>query len=155
MRPLLVSMHAGDYSSADCIVNINIYESMDKMKCVAMNGFWQKLWPEGVNDFWGVHNQEAKINILVLAQCFRRTFHKSGGHWHPGILNAHGGELMKEDHVSDPEDKEGSDMWRDLSWLPILLRRPPDGGWCSHFFEADHFKDRCLELEHSTKWCCV
>jgi len=31
MRPLLVSVHAGDYSSADCIVNINIYESMDKI----------------------------------------------------------------------------------------------------------------------------
>jgi hypothetical protein len=39
------------YSSAECIVNMNIYESMDKMKCMAMNGFWQKLQPEGVNDF--------------------------------------------------------------------------------------------------------
>jgi len=32
MRPLLVFVHAGDCSSADCIVNINIYESMDKME---------------------------------------------------------------------------------------------------------------------------
>jgi len=46
---------------------MNIYESMNKMKCMAMNGFWQKLRPEGVNDFWGVHNLEAKIrNVLVL-----------------------------------------------------------------------------------------
>ena len=36
---------------------------------MAINGFRQKLQPEGVNEFWGVHNQEAKIrNILVLAQ---------------------------------------------------------------------------------------
>jgi hypothetical protein len=38
------------YSSAEYILNMNIHESMDKMKCMAMNGFWQKLWPEGVND---------------------------------------------------------------------------------------------------------
>jgi hypothetical protein len=51
MRPLLVSVLAGDYSSAERIVNMDIYESMDKMKCMAMNGFWQKLQPEGVNDY--------------------------------------------------------------------------------------------------------
>jgi hypothetical protein len=35
--------------------------------------------------------------------------------WQPGILNADAGDLTKEDHASDPEDEEGSDMWRDFS----------------------------------------
>jgi hypothetical protein len=41
------------------MVNMNIYESMDKMKCMATNGFWQK----GL-----MTSEEAKIrNIFVLA----------------------------------------------------------------------------------------
>lgn len=120
------------------------------MNCMAMNSFWQKLRPEGVNDFWGFHNLEAKIrNILVLA-------HNVSEERFPNLEDTMAsknsqcpcGNLTKENHVSDQEDEEGSDMWRDFSWLPVLLRRPPDGGRHSHFFEVDHFKDRCLKLEH-------
>ena len=52
---------------AECIINVE--EAVDELMSTALNGCWNKVWPEAVNDFQGFCKHQDKIrNILVLAQ---------------------------------------------------------------------------------------
>jgi hypothetical protein len=84
-------------SIADCTVNIK--ESMEKLKSLALNGYQKKFCSEAANDFQGLHNQQDEIkNILVLA-C------KVLGEGFPELeeanilefLNSHTAELTEEE----------------------------------------------------------
>jgi len=95
-------------------------ESVSDTKATPVNGCWEKLWSEAVNDFWGFMKQQDRIrNSLVLA-------HKVPGEVFsdlqeadiPEVLNICAdqlteGDLEKLTALSGMADEKESDMVED------------------------------------------
>jgi len=58
-RPLLLACERWKpYSITDCTTNIK--GSLDRLKSMALNASWKKLWLEAVNDFRDFPNSRTK-----------------------------------------------------------------------------------------------
>jgi hypothetical protein len=52
---------------------VNVKESLVSLNFVVLNGCWERLWSETVNDIWGFPNQQHAIRNICLSVCnFRR-----------------------------------------------------------------------------------
>jgi hypothetical protein len=89
---------------------------------MAVNGCWQQLWPESVNNFWGLPSQQDEIRNTVVLSCDGpgEGFADLEEAYSQEVLDSCPAELAEEELelltvVSELEHECSDVLWRDLS----------------------------------------